>query len=189
MCSFVQYPFAAPIYLCFALPLTLLAALAIVATVKKQPGTYVLAAVAGFYLLFGVVVLVPDYIYELTYKVGRLDELHLERAGGLRIDYAANFADLIHVLQQHSPNGLLYAGNDCPELYFLSGLKNVTRDDTGAPAEEVLRALQSDDLKVVVINEATFFPSSRMTPDVRAEVMRKFPQGRQIGFFHVFWRE
>lgn len=189
MCSLVQYPFAAPIYLCFALPLTLLAALAIVATAKKQPGTYVLAAVAGFYLLFGVVVLVPAHIYELTYKVGQMDELHLERAGGLRIEYATNFADLIHVLQQHSPNGLLYAGNDCPELYFLSGLKNVTRDDTGAPAEEVLRALQSDDLKVVVINEATFFPSSRMNPEVRAEVIRKFPQGRQIGFFHVFWRE
>jgi hypothetical protein len=103
-----------------------------------------LAAVAGFYLLLGVAMLVPDYIYELTHKVGRMDELHLARAGGLRIEYAANFADLIHFLQQHSPNGLMYAGNDCPEPYFLSGLKNVTRDDGGAPAEEVLKALQSD---------------------------------------------
>jgi hypothetical protein len=188
MCSLVQYPFAAPIYLCFALPLTLLAGVAIVATAKKQPGTYVLAAVAGFYLLFGVVMLVPDYVYELTHKVGPMDELHLERAGGLRIEYAANFADLIHVLQQHSPNGLMYAGNDCPELYFLSGLRNVTRDDGGAPPEEVLRALQSDDLKMVVINEAPFFPSSRMDPEVRAEVTRKFPYSSQIGFFHVFWR-
>ena len=188
MCGLVQYPFAAPIYLCYALPLTLLAAVAIVATAKKQPGTYVLAAVTGFYLLFGVAMLVPDYIYELTHKVGRMDELHLKRAGGLRIEYAANFEDLIHLLQQHSPNGLMYAGNDCPELYFLAGLKNVTRDDGGAPAEEVLKALQSDDLKLVVINEAPFFPSATMSPEVRAEVMRKFPESQLVGIFRVFWR-
>jgi hypothetical protein len=188
MCGLVQYPFAAPIYLCYALPLTLLAAVAIVATAKKQPGTYVLAAVAGFYLLFGVAMLVPDYIYELTHKVGRMDELHLGRAGGLRIEYGANFEELIHFLQQHSPNGLMYAGNDCPELYFLSGLKNVTRDDGGAPAEEVLKALKSDDLKLVVINESPFFPSARMSPEVRAEVVRKFPESQLVGIFHVFWR-
>jgi hypothetical protein len=188
MCGLVQYPFAAPIYLCYAVPLTLLAAVAIVATAKKQPGTYVLAAVAGFYLLFGVAMLVPDYIYELTHKVGRMDELHLKRAGGLRIEYAANFEDLIHLLQQHSPNGLMYAGNDCPELYFLAGLKNVTRDDGGASAEEVLKALQSDDLKLVVINESPFFPSAKMSPEVRAEVVRKFPESQLVGIFRVFWR-
>jgi hypothetical protein len=188
MCGLVQYPFAAPIYLCYEAPLTLLAAVAIVATAKKQPGTHVLAAVAGFYLLFGVAMLVPDYIYELTHKVGRMDELHLKRSGGLRIEYAANFEDLSHLLQQHSPNGLMYAGNDCPELYFLAGLKNVTRDDGGAPAEEVLKALQSEDLKLVVINEAPFFPSAKMSPQVRAEVMRKFPESQLVGIFRVFWR-
>jgi hypothetical protein len=189
MCTLVQYPFAAPIYLCYALPLTLLAAVAIVTTVGKHPGTYVLAAVAGFYLLFGVLMLVPDHVYELTHKVGPMKELHLERAGGLHIEYATDFADLIHVLQQHSPNGLMYAGNDCPELYFLSGLKNVTRDDGGAPAEDVLKALQSDDLNLVVINEAPFFPGGRMSPQVRAEVARKFPHNSQFGIFHVFWKQ
>ncbi len=188
MCGLVQYPFSAPIYLCYALPLTLLAAVAIVSTAKKQAGTYVLAAVAGFYLLFGVLMLVPDYVYELTHKVGRMDELHLERAGGVRIEYAADFAGLAHLLQEHSPNGLMYAGNDCPELYFLSGLKNVTRDDGGAPVQEVLKALQSDDLKLVVINEAPFFPSAKMNPEVRAEVERRFPESRLVGIFHVYWR-
>ena len=188
VCTLVQYPWAASIYLSYTLPLTLLAAVAIVATARKQPGTYVLAAVTGFYLLFGAVLLVPDYLYELTHKVGRMDELHLQRAGGLRINYAASFADLIHFLQQHSPNGLMYAGNDCPELYFLSGLKNVTRDDGGAPSGEVLKALQSDDLKLVVINEAPLFPASRMSPEVRTEVARKFPESQVVGRFRVFWR-
>jgi hypothetical protein len=188
VCTLVQYPFAAPIYFCYAAPLTLLAVVAIVATAKKQPGTYVLASLAGFYLLFGVVRLVPDHAYELTHQVGQMDELRLERAGGLRIEYAANFADLMKLLQQHSPNGLMYAGNDCPELYFLSGLKNATRDDGGASEEDVLRALQSDDLKLVVINESPFFPSARMGSKVREEVERKFPQSQMAGIFHVYWR-
>jgi hypothetical protein len=189
MCGLVQYPFAAPIYLCYALPLALLAAVAIVATAKKQPGTYVLAAVAGFYLLFGVAMLVPDYIYELTHKVGRMDELHLERAGGLRIEYAVNFADLIHFLQQHSPNGLMYAGNDCPELYFLSGLKNVTRDDGGAPAEDILKAVQAENLNLVVINNSPYFPGAVMRPEVRAEVMKRFAHSARFGIFQVFWKQ
>jgi len=188
VCTLVQYPFAAPIYFCYAAPLTLLALVAIVATAKKQPGTYVLVSLAGFYLLFGMVRLVPDHIYELTHQVGQMDELRLERAGGLHIEYAANFADLIKFLQQHSPNGLMYAGNDCPELYFLSGLKNVTRDDGGASEEDVLRALQSDNLKLVVINESPFFPSARMGVKVREEVERKFPQSQTAGIFHVYWR-
>jgi hypothetical protein len=189
VCTLVQYPWAASIYLSYSLPLTLLALVAIVATARRQPGTYVLAAVTGFYLVFGVVMLVPDYVYEFTHKVGRMSELHVDRAGGLRINYAANFEGLTRFLQEHSPNGLMYAGNDCPELYFLSGLKNVTRDDGGAPPDEVLKALQSDDLKLVVINEGPLFPSSKMNPAVRAEVERKFPNSIQDGFFHVFWRK
>jgi hypothetical protein len=129
-------------------------------------------------------------MYEiLVHQLERRDSLRVERAGGLRIEYAANFTELIHLLQTHSPNGLMYAGNDCPELYFLAGLKNVTDDDGGAPAEEVLRAMQSDDLKLVVINEAPFYPSARMSPEVRAQVARQFPHTSRMGIFHVFWRD
>ncbi len=189
LCSFVQFPFAAPIYLSYSLPLTLLAAVAIVATVRKRTGTYVLASVMGFYLLFGVWRLVPDYIYELTHKVGPMEELRVERAGGLRTEFAPSYDEIVHLLQQHSPNGLLYAGNDCPEFYFLAGLRNVTRDDGGAPPGDVLRALQANDVKIVLINERPFFPGAEMSPAVRAEVIRKFPESRLIGIFHIFWRQ
>lgn len=186
-CTLVQYPFAAPIYLCYSLTLTLLALVAIVATSKAKPGTYVLTATIGLYLIFGVVALIPMHLAELTHEVGRMDRLQLPR-GGVKIEGAAFFEDLIHFLQQHSPNGLMYAGNDCPELYFLSGLRNVTRDDGGASPEEVLRALRTTDVKVVVINEAPFFPLARMSPEVRAEVERQFPESRMVGLFRVFWR-
>jgi Dolichyl-phosphate-mannose-protein mannosyltransferase len=188
ICSLVQFPFAAPIYFCYAAPLTLLAAVAVVSSARKHSGTYVLSGIVLFYLLFGVFRLIPDHVYELTHQVGKTEELHLERAGGLRIEYAADFGELIHLLQQHSPNGLMFAGNDCPELYFLSGLTNVTRDDGNNSNEEILQALQSDDLKLVVINEAPFFPTARIAPEVRAELARKFPESQMMGIFHVFWR-
>jgi hypothetical protein len=187
-CSLVQFPFAAPIYLSYAAPLTLLALLAIVSTGKTQRATYALAPVVGLYLAFGVVSLVPRYIYEITYVVGHMDTMHGPRAGGLNIEGAAFFDDLSSFLREHSPNGLMFAGNDCPELYFLSGLKNVTHDDGGAAPEEILTAIQSDDLNLVVLNDSPYFPGARMTPEVRAEVTRRFPHTTRFGIFQVFWK-
>ena len=189
-CTLVQYPFAAPIYLCYALPLTMLALVAITAVGKVQRGAFVLAPVLGFYLLFGVAILVPHYIYELTHVIGRMDEMHAARAGRLKIEGASFFDDdLGPFLRAHSPDGKMYAGNDCPELYFLSGLENVTSNDGGADDDEVLKALQSDRLKLVVINEGPFFPSARMSAKVRAEVEHRFPESRLFGIFHVYWRK
>jgi hypothetical protein len=188
-CSLVQFPFAAAIYLSYAVPLTLLALVAIVSTGKTQRGTYALASVVGLYLAFGVVSLVPRYIYEITWIVGGMQTMRAPRAGGLKIEEAVFFDDLAHFLRAHSPNGLMYAGNDCPELYFLSGLTNVAHDDTGAPPEEILQAIQSDNLPLVVINDAPYFPGAAMRPDVKAEVMKRFPHTTRFGIFQVFWRE
>jgi len=187
-CSLVQFPFAAPIYLSYAVPLTLLALVAIVSTGKTQHATYALAAVVGLYLVFAVVSLVPRYIYEITYVVGHMDTMQEPRAGGLKIEGAAFFDDLSRFLRAHSPNGLMFAGNDCPELYFLSGLKNVTHDDGGAAPEEILKAIQSDDLNLVVLNDSPYFPGARMMPEVKAEVTRRFPHTVRFGIFQVFWK-
>lgn len=187
-CTLVQFPFAAPIYLSYALPLTILAVVAIVCTGKTQPGTYALASVVVFYLAFGVSSLVPHYIYELTHVVGHMDTMQAPRSGGLKIEGAAFFDDFSRFLHEHSPNGLMFAGNDCPELYFLSGLKNVTRDDGGAGPQEILKAAQMEDLNLIVINDAPFFPGARISPEVRAEVARLFPHKAQFGIFEVFWK-
>jgi hypothetical protein len=136
-----------------------------------------------------VVSLVPRYIYEITWIVGGMQTMHSPRAGGLKIEGAAFFDDLARFLRDHSPNGLMFAGNDCPELYFLSGLKNITSDDTGESPEEILNAIQSDNLNLVVINDAPYFPSSAMRPDVKAEVMKRFPHNTRFGIFQVFWKQ
>ena len=187
-CTLVQYPFPVPLYLCYALPLTLLALVAVVTTVRKQRGTCVLASLLGLYLTFAVVSLIPLHIAEYSHVFGHRDVLRVPR-GGLQIEDERYFEDLTIFLQQHAPNGLMYAGNDCPELYFLTGLKNITRDDNGAPPEEVLKALQSTDVKVVVLFESPYFPSEQTSPEVRTEVIRRFPQNRMAGVLHVYWRE
>ena len=187
-CTLVQYPFPVPLYLCYALPLTLLALVAVVTTARKQRGTYVLASLMGLYLTFAVVSLIPLHIAEYSHPFGPRDVLRIPR-GGLEIEDEPFFEALTIFLQQHAPNGLMYAGNDCPELYFLTGLKNVTRDDYGAPPEEALRALQSNDIKVVVIFESPYFPSAQTSPEVRAEVVKRFPHTTSFEIFQVFWRQ
>ena len=186
-CTMVQFPFPAPIYLCYALPLTILALVAIVATVRKQPGTYVLASVLGFYLLYGVVSLIPLHIAELPHVIGQMDNFRVPR-GGIAIEDEAYWENLTRFLQARAPNGLMFAGNACPELYFITGLKNVTRYDDGAPEKDVLKAIESDDLKLVVLTESPYFLGTRMTPKVQAEVVRKFPNHQQSGFFQIYWR-
>jgi hypothetical protein len=188
-CTLVQFPFAAPIYLSYAIPVTLLALVAIVSTSKKQPGTYPLSAVVGLYMAFGIVCLVPHYIYEITWLIGDVQTMHEPRAGGLKIEEAVYFDQLSRFLREHSPNGLMYAGNDCPELYFLSGLKNVADDDTGESAEATLNAIRSENLNLVVINQAPFFPGAIMHPEVKAEVMKRFPHTIRFGIFQIFWKQ
>ncbi len=187
-CSLVQFPFAAAIYLSYSAPLTLLAVVAIVSTGKTQRGTYALASVVGLYLAFGVVSLVPLYIYEITWIVGPMQTMQEPRAGGLKIEEAVFFDSLSRFLREHSPNGLMLAGNDCPELYFLSGLKSVAHDDGDVPPEEILKAVQSADLNLVVINDAPYFPGAAMPPEVKAEVMKRFPYNTRFGIFQVFWK-
>lgn len=188
-CTLVQFPFSAAIYLSYAVPITLLAIVAIVATGKTQPGTFALAAVAAFYLIFAVVILVPLYIYEITWTIGPMHTMHAPRAGGLKIEEAVFFDDLARFLQEHSPNGLMFAGNDCPELYFLSGLTNVGQNDGGETSDAMLRVIDRDDLNLVVINDAPFFPGAKFTPEAKAEVEKRFPHTTRFGIFQIFWKK
>jgi len=188
-CSLTQFPFAAAIYLSYMIPLTLLAVVAIVSTGKTQRGTCALAPVLGLYLAFGVVCLVPRYIYEITWIVGGMQTMQSPRAGGLKIEEAAFFDQMTQFLQQHSPNGKMFAGNDCPELYFLTGLQNVAHDDGGETPEAILRAIRSDDLNLVVVNDAPFFPGAAMRPEVKAEIAQRYPHTTRFGIFQVFWKQ
>ena len=186
-CTLVQFPFPAPIYLCYSLPLTILALAATVATVRQERGTYVFASALGLYLAYGVVSLIPLHIAELPHVIGQMDNFRVPR-GGIVIEDEAYWETLTRFLQAHAPNGVMYAGNACPELYFITGLRNVTGYDDEAPETDVLKALESDDLKLVVITESPYYLGTGTSPKVRAEVMRKFPNHQSSGFFQIYWR-
>jgi hypothetical protein len=189
LCSLVQFPFPVPIYFCYAAPLTLFAIVAMVSRCGNRSPGYSFAPVVLFYIIIAVQYVVPSYIYELTRRVGAMSVLQLPRSGGIRIEYADGWEQLIGLLQQHSPNGLMWAGNNCAELYFLSGLTNPLPDDGGASPDAILKAIQSDDLKLVVLNQAPFFPSALPDPHVVSEVNRRFPHFVRAGGFLVFWRD
>jgi hypothetical protein len=187
-CTLVQYPLSVPIYLCYALPLTMLALVALVTTLQKQRGTYVIASLAALYLAFAVFSMNPLHIAEYSHVVQQKELLRVPR-GGLQIEDEPYFETLTIFLQQHAPNGLMYAGTNCPELYFLTGLKNITRYDNGAPSGELLNALRTTDVKVVAIFESPYFPSAQTSPEALAEIRRLFPQSQMFGVFHVYWRD
>jgi hypothetical protein len=81
----------------------------------------------------------------------------------------------------------MYAGNDSPELYFLSGLKNVTPNDGGAAPDEMLKAIQADNLNLVVVNNAPFF-GAFVAPEIKAEITKNFPHNARFGIFQVYWK-
>ena len=183
VCSLVQFPVSYVTYFCYIAPLVLLAAVAVLGD-ERRP---LFNIVMGFLLLFGCFALVPKHVYNPQLQVARTQPMLWPR-GGLRVDDSTNhFAEIIPLLQQHSPNGLLYAGNDCPELYFLSGLKNPTRDDTGASSEVVLEALRSGTLHVVALNDASFFAAGDVSPELRAAIAQRLPHSQKVGAFSIYW--
>ena len=93
---------------------------------RTQP---ILTAMVGFYLAFGVLDLQPIRLPGLA---GLLTEedlavLDLPR-GGLRIGavQAKWYRDAVDLLRTHATSGVIYAGPDAPEIYFLAQLRNPT---------------------------------------------------------------
>jgi len=155
----VQFPFAAQIYFCYVAPLLALASLGVVSA-RVTAARFLLGSLLSFYLLFAVLWVTPSFIYAMGYRYQPDPEtrrLALSRAGGLRVapGEAQEYERLIPLVQDHAAGEYIYAAPDCPEVYFLSGLRNPTRnlfDFLDEPAERtggVLTALETHHVKVV----------------------------------------
>ena len=129
VCGLIQLPFAVGIYFCYVAPLVALALLALFSTAER-PSRFLLGSVLVFYLAFVVFLVAPGFIYIMGnyYQPNpQTQRLNLARAGGLRVDpeEAKQYEQLIPVVQEHAAgNSFIYAGPDCPEVYFLSGKQN-----------------------------------------------------------------
>jgi hypothetical protein len=197
LCSVVQFPFSAAIYFCYVAPLVALTLFALL-SLFPQLSQRLLVCVLGFYLLFAVTRITPGFIYEMeeSYKPDmQIAPLNLDRAGGLRVtaEEASRYQELIAVVREHTRGPFIYAAPDCPEVYFLAGFRNPTRslfdflDDSSERRDEVLNALESHQVNVIVIYDKPAF-SGELPETLRDALEERFPSSREVGPFDVRWR-
>ena len=193
--SLVQFPFSQPVYFTYVAPLVALSAVAIVSSLPVGRG--MAAAVLCFYLLFGV----RDnqsFIYRLGFSFAPSDQtemLSLDR-GGLRVsrEEKEEYEALVPLLRRHAKGGFVYAAPDCPEVYFLSALRNPTRtffdvfDDPTDRTARVLGQIEDHGVRVIAINQRPHF-SGQMPADLLNALVDRFPEFTEVGRFQVRWKE
>jgi hypothetical protein len=190
MCSLVQFPFPAPIYFCYTAAMTALAIFAVMSTRKQPASPYILGAVMVFYLLFGVIRLQPIRVYAhwAFAEPPEVRTLNLPRAAGLKVERAELYENLTRLVQQHSRGGAMIATPECPEVYFLTGVKSAINNDQGVGPDELLRTLHLSSVNVVVINSRSNFSDWTITPQVNRELADLFPHTEKVGKYQVYWR-
>jgi hypothetical protein len=189
----IEFPFAAPIYLLYTIPLAMLALTAVVRAAGATPVPLQIV-VAGFLLAFGLLRVTPGAVESFGSRFMATDEtvrLKLER-GGLRVRAAdaARYEALIGAVQTLGQNRTLWAGPDAPEVYFLSGVPNRTRtlyDFLDTPAAPVIERVHAARATLVVLNLRPDFSGAPDQPTVEA-LRAEFPNVRSVPGFLVFWR-
>jgi hypothetical protein len=191
LCSIVQFPFAAPIYFCYCAPLTGLALLALTAVRRHPANRLVLTMLLAAGIVFAAVRITPRYIYrnfEFRPDSPPLQSFHLPRAAGLRGAFAGNYETAAKIVREHSPNGLLIATPESPELYFLSGLRNPTGNDLGLSPGELSQVIDRPDLNVVAINLQPIFPQNLPPPALARRLAGLFPHSQRVGRYWIGWK-
>jgi hypothetical protein len=198
LCSLIQFPYSSPTYFFFVAPLAVLAALAILSAWDPRP-RLLPALVAGFYMAFVMIVITPgfglDGIDRWYRPAQPVEALGIPRAGILRVhpDDAETYRKVVSIVQAKAANGALYAGPDCPEIYFLTGLKNPTRmifdgfEDYAHENDRVLGAIDATNPSVIVIDRLPYV-STPFSEDLREALAARFPEMAYIGKFEVRWR-
>ena len=191
----VEFPFAAPTYLLYTIPMSMVALAAVVGAAGRTPGVVQLVIVV-FLLVFGIVRVNPGTAESFGRHFMESDEtMRLRLPGsGLRVrpSDAARYEALIGAVQILAKDRTLWAGPDAPEVYFLSGVPNRTRTlfdflDAGAGTVPLIERVRAAQASLVVLNLQPDFsrPPDQATVDaLRAE----FPNTRSVPGFLVFWR-
>jgi len=193
MVALVQFPYATPTYFCYAAPMTVLAIVALVSAQPRAP-VRLHVGVAAFFFLFAVVFVNRSYGWNLGVQFipyAPASRLDLER-GGLWVpaEDKDTYERIAAIVRQHAVGGAIYAGPDCPEVYFLSGFKNPTRAifDFLTPVQEdeawMADLLSRAPIRAAVINTAPLF-SARLDAGAQTLLERRFPSFLTVGRFVV----
>ncbi|HEX6533403.1 MAG TPA: hypothetical protein VF041_02330 [Gemmatimonadaceae bacterium] len=197
LCTLVQFPFAVAVYFFYVAPLAVLAGLAVIALRPRVTATGP-AAIAAFYLLFAVLRIHPGFIYGMGHFYVRDEQtvaLALDRGGiDVLASDAVDYTRLVRLLRARASGGYTFATPDCPQVYFLAGLRNPTRtlydffDDTTGRTARVLGALDEHHVTAIAINQRPEFSGPVPQPLQRA-LEARYPYSERVGRFVVRWRE
>jgi hypothetical protein len=194
----IQFPFSGALYLFYALPALVPAALAVRgrAGVLDRPA---LPAVMALLLVFalrwinpGTLFAAGHFAYDPSTATARLA---LPRGGGLRVPPAQKqeYERLVQVMRSAALSPYTFATPDLPEVYFLSGLKNPTQtlfdffDRSEGRTGRILEVLDRDSVDVVVLNRRLRF-SGPPPDDLLAGLRARYPNATVVGDFLVRWR-
>ena len=197
LCNLVQFPFAAYIYFCFVAPLVALTVVALWS--HARPSSAVIpGALLALFLGFAVFRVNTSTIYGMGIRYAPFHPttaLRVER-GGLDVSPsdAVKYGQLVQALRQRARGGYTWASPDCPEIYFLSGLKNPTRtmfelfDDPTNRAARILEALDARGVTAIVLNSAA--PYSRPLDDELVQRLEaRYTYAANLGNFQLRWRQ
>ena len=183
--SLVQFPFATILYIFYVAPLAAVMVLALVQAQSRRPGP-VQGLVLGLYLLFAVVSIHPSH--------KPMERLTLARAGIVVPEQdRVRYETLVGLLQAHASGGYTYAAPDCPEVYFLAGLRNPTRaiyeflGDSVGRTQRVLRALDDRRVTAVAISLRPPF-SGPLPPQLIDSLRARYSRADTLDRFEVRWR-
>lgn len=203
MTSLVQFPFAAGIYFCYAMPPAALA----IAFVLKHGGRAtggLAVCLLCFYLAFAALWLNRASTYPLGFGYRPIDlsgTLDMQR-GGLRVSPASaeRYREVVSQVTAHSAEGsYIYASPDSPEVYFLAGRRNPTRtffeifdpdlvSDPAGRDRRILDVLEERQVDVVVLRRVTEFTRG-LSRSLVAELLKRYPRRLDLPAFLVLWRE
>jgi len=201
--SLVQFPFPSPIYFCYTAPLAVLTLLGVVGFRPNAPKLFHLG-ILGFYFLFALIWMNTGYVVDAQHRFAlgtyyspyrpesRLD---IDR-GGIRVPNADKelYTQLVSLARKHPGSGYIYAAPDCPEVYFLSGLRNPTRNifdflsaEQQNPADLTL-LLETKGVEFVVVNHNPSH-SAKLDPKILALLAHQFPRSIDLADFTARWRK
>jgi hypothetical protein len=195
LCSLIQFPFSHLIYFGYVVPFAVLVA-ANLASRLPRPPRIILGGTVAFFILFGSFILRPHYLVNRIGMDYDSTPLAVERATFLRVSkFDANeYNELIPYIKGIASNKIIVAGPDCPEIYFLTGMKNPTPvlfdflHDSHEYERDMKSVMDQPNLiNVAVINDKPQFSTDQLRV-LRSLVMTRFPRSHKIGDFTVYWR-
>lgn len=196
-CALIQFPFAAPAYVLYVVPLAVMLML----LAADRPGFLTrgeLMLTLAFYMMFmglrthgGALMEHARYAEPGTWTT----PLGLERGGILvRESDAATYQALSQFIHSKTGGGAFYAFPDGAELYFLTGLENPTPniyDMFTPPMPDAVRLRNIDEwgVNTVAIRLEDCCWAEAPSAALLAELERRFPGERVFGDFMVRWKE